>query len=92
MSPPRRFSQEPYQGPRGSTRIRRAVERIAVAHPGARVVAFSHAGAIAEALAQATGSRPFAFLRSDNTAIARLILTPGRWMLRGFNDTAHLET
>jgi hypothetical protein len=27
---------------------------------------------------------------SDNTAIARLILTPERWILRGFNDTAHL--
>jgi hypothetical protein len=29
---------------------------------------------------------------SDNTAIARLILTPDRWILRGFNDTAHLES
>jgi probable phosphoglycerate mutase len=72
-------------------RIRRAVERIAAAHPDARVVAFSHGAAIGEVLAQATGSRPFAFLMSDNTAIARLILTEENWILRGFNDTAHLH-
>ncbi len=75
-----------------SARIRGAIERIASAHPGARVVAFSHGAAIGEALAQATGSRPFAFLLSDNTAIARLVLTPERWNLRGFNDTAHLPS
>jgi probable phosphoglycerate mutase len=74
-----------------SGRITSAIERIAATHPDARVVAFSHGAAIAEVLAQATGSRPFAFLMSDNTAIARLILTPDRWILRGFNDTAHLE-
>jgi probable phosphoglycerate mutase len=73
-------------------RIRRAIGRIAAAHPDARVVAFSHGAAIGEALAQATGSRPFAFLMSDNTAIARLVLTPERWILRGFNDTAHLSS
>ena len=54
-------------------------------------MAFSHGAAIAEALSQATGSRPFAFLMSDNTAIARLVLTPERWILRGFNDVAHLQ-
>jgi 2,3-bisphosphoglycerate-dependent phosphoglycerate mutase len=74
-----------------STRIRSAIERIAAAHPGSRVVAFSHGAAIGEVLAQATGSRPFAFLMSDNAAIARLVLTPDKWILRGFNDTAHLE-
>jgi probable phosphoglycerate mutase len=75
-----------------SARIRGAIERIATSHPDARVVAFSHGAAIGEALAQATGSRPFAFLMSDNTAIARLVLTPERWILRGFNDTAHLAS
>jgi probable phosphoglycerate mutase len=73
-------------------RIRGAIERIAAAHPDSRVVAFSHGAAIGEVLAQATGSRPFAFLMSDNTAIARLVLTPDRWVLRGFNDTAHLPS
>jgi probable phosphoglycerate mutase len=73
-----------------TARIRGAIERIAAAHPGGRVVAFSHGAAIGEVLAQATGSRPFAFLMSDNASIARLVLTPERWILRGFNDTAHL--
>jgi 2,3-bisphosphoglycerate-dependent phosphoglycerate mutase len=72
------------------SRVRRAVERIAAAHPDARVVAFSHGAAIGEVLAQATGSRPFAFLMTDNTGIARLVLRPERWILRSFNDTAHL--
>ncbi len=75
-----------------ASRIRGAIERIAASHPGARVVAFSHGAAIGEALAQATGSRPFAFLTSDNTAIARLLVTPERWILRGFNDTAHFRS
>jgi 2,3-bisphosphoglycerate-dependent phosphoglycerate mutase len=75
-----------------ASRIRGAVGRIAAAHPDSRVLAFSHGAAIGEVLAQATGSRPFAFLMSDNTAIARLVLTPDRWILRGFNDTAHLPT
>ena len=74
-----------------TSRIRTAIDRIALAHPDGRVVAFSHGAAIAEALAQATGSRPFAFLMSDNTAIARLVLTPEKWILRGFNDVAHLQ-
>jgi 2,3-bisphosphoglycerate-dependent phosphoglycerate mutase len=73
------------------TRIRRAIERIAAAHGGQRVVAFSHGAAIGEVLAQAAGSRPFAFLMSDNASIARLTLTPDSWILRGFNDTAHLH-
>jgi len=71
-------------------RIRGAIERIVAAHPGGRVVAFSHGAAIGEVLAQATGSRPFAFLMSDNASIARLVLTPERWILRGYNDTSHL--
>jgi probable phosphoglycerate mutase len=75
-----------------SHRIRSALERIAAAHAGERVVAFSHGAAIGEALAQTCGSRPFAFLMSDNTAIARLVLTPEQWILRGFNDTAHLSS
>jgi 2,3-bisphosphoglycerate-dependent phosphoglycerate mutase len=71
-------------------RIQRAIERIKTAHPDGRVVAFSHGAAIGEVLAQAAGSRPFAFLMSDNTAIARLVLTAESSILRGFNDTAHL--
>ncbi len=71
-------------------RLRRAVERIAAAHPGGRVVVFSHGAAIGEILAQATGSEPFAFLGADNASISKIVTTPERWVLRGYNDTSHL--
>ncbi len=71
-------------------RLRRAIERIAAAHPGGRVVVFSHGAAIGEILAQATGSAPFAFVGPDNASISKLVVTPDRWIIRGYNDTAHL--
>lgn len=71
-------------------RLRRAVDRIAVTHPGGRVVVFSHGAAIGEILAQASGSTPFAFLNADNASISRLVVAPDRWIVRSYNDTAHL--
>lgn len=59
--------------------------------PDATAVAFVHAGVIAEACRQVTGSRPFAFVHAENGSITRLVAFPdGRWTLRSFNDTAHL--
>jgi probable phosphoglycerate mutase len=72
-------------------RVQAAIERIAAAHPGQRVAAFTHGGVIGQALALASGSRPFAFLGAENTSISRLVITGGRWIVRGFNDTAHLD-
>ena len=72
-------------------RVRAAIERIAVAHRGQRVAAFTHGGVIGQALALASGSRPFAFLGAENTSISRLVLTADRWYVRGYNDTAHLD-
>ena len=71
-------------------RVRAAIERVAAGHPGQRVAAFTHGGVIGEALAQASRSRPFAFLGADNGSISRLVISGDRWILRGFNDTAHL--
>ena len=71
-------------------RLRRGIERIAATHPGGKVVVFSHGAAIGEILAQASGSTPFAFINSDNTGISRLVVSPERWVVRGYNDTAHL--
>ena len=69
-----------------------ALKRIAAAHPDQRVAVVTHGGVIAALLAMATGSRPFAFLGADNASISRLVITPQRWILRGYNDTAHLES
>jgi 2,3-bisphosphoglycerate-dependent phosphoglycerate mutase len=74
-----------------SRRVRQAVERIAAAHRDERVVVFTHGGTIGELLAQATGSEPFAFTGADNASISVLVVTPPRWILRRFNDTAHLD-
>lgn len=74
-----------------STRVRRAITRIAAAHPGQRVAAFAHGGTIGQILAHATGSRPFAFGGADNASISHLVVMGDRWVLRRFNDTSHLD-
>jgi 2,3-bisphosphoglycerate-dependent phosphoglycerate mutase len=73
-----------------ASRVRAAIERIAIAHRGQRVAAFTHGGVIGEALALAAASRPFAFTGAENASISRLVITPERWIVRGYNDTAHL--
>jgi 2,3-bisphosphoglycerate-dependent phosphoglycerate mutase len=72
-------------------RIRAVVWRLAVAHPGQRVAAFTHGGVIGEVLAQAARSRPFAFTGADNASISRVVITEDRWIVRCYNDTAHLD-
>jgi 2,3-bisphosphoglycerate-dependent phosphoglycerate mutase len=60
--------------------------------PGAVAAAVLHAGVIGELCRQATGSRPLAFVHVDNASISRLVVfASGRWLLRTFNDTTHLE-
>jgi len=75
-----------------AARTRAAVERIAAAHPDQRVAVFAHGGVIGQILAQATGSRPFALGGADNASISHLVVAGGRWVLRRFNDTTHLDT
>ncbi|HXZ72167.1 MAG TPA: histidine phosphatase family protein [Streptosporangiaceae bacterium] len=74
-----------------AARVRDAVGRLAAAHTGQRVAVFTHGGVIGQVLALATGSRPFAFVTSDNGSISRLVVSGDRWIVRGYNDTAHLE-
>lgn len=74
-----------------AARLRAVVERIAAAHADERVAVFAHGGVIGEILAQATGSQPFAFSGADNASISHLVVTEARWLLRRFNDTAHLD-
>ncbi|MDX6467828.1 MAG: 2,3-bisphosphoglycerate-dependent phosphoglycerate mutase [Gaiellaceae bacterium] len=74
------------------SRARAGVERIVAATgPDAVAVAVSHGGVIGELCRQATGSRPFAFVHTDNGSVSRLVIHPGgRWLLRSFNETSHL--
>ena len=76
-------------GRRAATGLGIAADR---AGPDACAVVFTHGGVIAEACRQVTASAPFAFLQAENASITRLArLASGRWILRSFNDTAHLE-
>jgi 2,3-bisphosphoglycerate-dependent phosphoglycerate mutase len=74
------------------TRVRAGLERIvAETGPDATAAAVLHGGIIGELCRLATGSRPFAFIHSDNGSISRLVVMPGgRLLLRSFNDTNHL--
>jgi len=74
-----------------STRVGAGLARIAAAHPDERVAAVTHGGVIGQLLADATGSRPFAFVGADNASISHVVVTGDRVTLRRFNDTTHLE-
>jgi len=75
-----------------AARVRAGVERMVdVVGPGALGAAVLHGGVIGEICRQAVGSRPLAFVHSDNASLTRLVVfADGRWLLRSFNDTAHL--
>jgi probable phosphoglycerate mutase len=74
-----------------AARVRASVERIAAAHPDQRVAVFTHGGVIGQLVAMAVGSEPFAFIGADNASITQLVVAGGRWIIRRFNDTAHLH-
>jgi probable phosphoglycerate mutase len=73
------------------TRVRGAIATIAERHKDECVAVFTHGGVIGTVIAMATGSRPFAFLGSDNGSISHLVVDGERWIVRRFNDTAHLH-
>jgi probable phosphoglycerate mutase len=73
-----------------TARVRSGIERIVARHPDQLVAVFTHGGVIGATLALAARSSPFAFIGSDNASISELVVTPRRWIVRSFNDTAHL--
>lgn len=74
-----------------AARVRGAIRRIAAAHPDETVVVVSHGGVIGQVLGDATSARGFAFTGSDNGAISHVVVTADRWIVRCYNDTAHLS-
>jgi probable phosphoglycerate mutase len=72
-------------------RIRETLERLAAQHVDRRIAVFTHGGTIGQVVAMATGSRPFAFIDADNASITQLVVWGARWVIRRFNDTAHLD-
>lgn len=76
-----------------NARVRAGIDQvIEMTGPGATAAVFVHGGVISELISIATGSRPLAFLFSENTSVTELVKLRGeRWMLRSFNDTSHLD-
>lgn len=74
-----------------AARVEESLARLGAAHAGGRIAVFTHGGVIAQALAAATGARPFAFLAPDNAAISLLVRLGELASVRGFNDVAHLD-
>ena len=76
-----------------ATRVRAGIEKIVAAvGPGRTAAAFVHGGVIGEVCRLATECRPFAFAFADNCSLTRLVvLGDGRWLLRGYNETTHLD-
>jgi probable phosphoglycerate mutase len=74
-----------------AARVRGAIERLAAAHPGETVAVFTHGGVIGQVVALASQARGFAFVGADNGSISHVVITPQAWIVRRFNDTAHLD-
>lgn len=72
-------------------RIGDALSRLAAAHPDQRIVVFTHGGVIGQLVELACGARPMSFLGAANGSISQLVVAGDRWIIRRFNDTAHLE-
>lgn len=75
-----------------AARVRGAINRVADRHPDQRVVVATHGGVIGMVMHLATGCRPFALAGADNGSIHHLVVHGDRWIVRRFNDTAHLGT
>ena len=72
-------------------RVFRGLGKIAGGHPDELVVVVAHGGVIGHIIATATGASPFAFNGCDNGSISRIVLDGSRVIVRGFNDTSHLD-
>ena len=47
---------------------------------------------LATTISARAAAHGFAFVGSDNGAISRVVISGDRWIIRGFNDTGHLDT
>ncbi|MFM7063320.1 MAG: histidine phosphatase family protein [Actinomycetes bacterium] len=73
-------------------RLWEGLRRVVAAHPDETVVVVVHGGVIGQLLADTVGVQGFTFAGAENTSISELVVDAGgRWWLRRFNDTAHLD-
>jgi probable phosphoglycerate mutase len=74
-----------------ASRVRAGLQRIIAKHPGERVVVVVHGGVIGQVMALASGAPSFSFIGADNASISQVVAMPEPWVIRRFNDTAHLD-
>ncbi|MFV0256908.1 MAG: histidine phosphatase family protein [Acidimicrobiales bacterium] len=67
-----------------------ALDRIVTHHPDELVAVVCHGGVIGSILSRAAGSSPFLFNGSRHTALSHLVIGPGGWVIRSFNDAGHV--
>ena len=67
-----------------------AMQRIAAMHPDELVAVFCHGGVVGAILGHAIGVNPFSFNGSRHTAISHLVVNPSGWVVRSFNNAAHV--
>ncbi len=72
-------------------RATETVERLALAHPGARIALFSHGGTINAYIAEMLGVERDYFFPCANTSISVVRLRGDRRLLLGLNDVGHLQ-
>jgi len=72
-------------------RVRAGLMRIAARHPDQLIAVVAHGGVIGAALSMASGAAPFAFNNAANGSISRLVIHGEEMVVRGFNDTGHLD-
>ncbi|HET7311137.1 MAG TPA: histidine phosphatase family protein [Mycobacteriales bacterium] len=74
-----------------AARVRAGMRRIIAKHPGERVVVVVHGGVIGQLMGLASGAPSFSFIGADNASITQVVAMPEPWIIRRFNDTAHLD-
>ena len=74
-----------------AARLKAGFGRIHAAHPDQRVAAFVHGGVVGMTMSIATGMNPFGMIGADNGSISEIVVMGDQWVVRRFNDTAHLE-
>lgn len=67
-----------------------AIERISRAHPDQLTVVCCHGGVIGALLGHAARVDAFTFTGARNGSISHLVVLDGPWVIRSFNDAAHI--
>lgn len=66
------------------------IARLATTHVDELIVVVCHGGVIGALVAHAIGAHPMHYSGARNASLTHLVVSRGRWMLRSFNDAAHI--